>query len=180
VIGNDGWESVTTDIVGIHDYDDDPARLARRYGAHDELPRLFRRERPGGRLLVLEGERHSELPIVLSEFGGIAFSAREGTWGYSRARDEEEFARRYERLMQAVHSIGILSGFCYTQFADTYQEANGLLYADRRPKIPIQRIAAATRGAAAQAVEPPRGVHDTQPEQHERPVEDVQAGAHKA
>ena len=24
VIGNDGWESVATDIVGIHDYDDDP------------------------------------------------------------------------------------------------------------------------------------------------------------
>ena len=29
VIGNDGWESVATDIVGIHDYDDDPDRLAR-------------------------------------------------------------------------------------------------------------------------------------------------------
>ena len=27
---------------------------ARRYRAHDELPRLFRRERPGGRLLMLE------------------------------------------------------------------------------------------------------------------------------
>jgi hypothetical protein len=40
----------------------------------------------------------------------------------------------------------MLSGFCYTQFADTYQEANGLLYADRSPKIPIERIALATRG----------------------------------
>ena len=180
VIGNDGWESVATDIVGIHDYDDDPARLARRYGLHAELPRLFRRERPGGRLLVLEGERHSELPIVLSEFGGIAFSAREGTWGYSRVHDDEEFARRYERLMQAVHSIGILSGFCYTQFADTYQEANGLLYADRRPKIPLARIASATRGLVATAVDPPRSVHDTQPEVHEHPVSDVQTGAHKA
>jgi hypothetical protein len=48
-----------------------------------------------------------------------------------------------------VHSIGLLSGFCYTQFADTYQEANGLLYADRRPKIPLQRLAAATRGRDA-------------------------------
>ena len=28
VIGNDGWESVATDIIGIHDYDDDPRRLA--------------------------------------------------------------------------------------------------------------------------------------------------------
>jgi beta-galactosidase/beta-glucuronidase len=152
VIGNDGWESVATDIVGIHDYDHDPERLARRYHAQHEIPRIFRRERPGGRLLVLEGERHAELPIVLSEFGGIAFSGNTGTWGYSKVSGNEELAERYEQLMRAVQSIGLLSGFCYTQFADTYQEANGLLYADRRPKIPLPRLAAATRGnPAAQA-----------------------------
>jgi hypothetical protein len=105
--------------------------------------------------------------------------SRPGTWGYSRAQDEEDFGIRYERLLQAVHSIGILSGFCYTQFADTYQEANGLLYADRRPKIPLARIAQATRGVAARAIEPPRSVHDTKPEPREEPVADVQTGAHK-
>jgi hypothetical protein len=132
--------------IGIHDYDHDPARLRRRYRAHDERPRIFRRERPGGRLLVLESDRHVELPVILSEFGGIALSEAGGTWGYSRAATEEEFADRYEKVMRAIHSIGMLSGFCYTQFADTYQEANGLLYADRRPKVPLQRCAAATRG----------------------------------
>jgi glycosyl hydrolase family 2 len=152
VIGNDGWESVATDIVGIHDYDHDPDRLARRYRADEELPRLFRRERPGGRLLVLEGERHTELPIVLSEFGGIAYTDATGAWGYSRVKSADELASRYERLMAAVHSVGVLSGFCYTQFADTYQEANGLLRADRRPKIPLARLAAATRGVPAQAL----------------------------
>jgi beta-galactosidase/beta-glucuronidase len=146
VIGNDGWESVATDIIGIHDYDDNPKRLARRYRAEQELPRLFRRERPGGRLLVLETESHSGLPVVLSEFGGIALSKKPGTWGYARSYDEREFAESYERLLRAVHSIGLFSGFCYTQFADTYQEANGLLYADRTPKFPLARIAAATRG----------------------------------
>jgi hypothetical protein len=40
----------------------------------------------------------------------------------------------------------MFSGFCYTQFADTYQEVNGLLYADRTPKVPLDRIAAATAG----------------------------------
>ena len=30
------------------------------------------------------------------------------------------------------------------KFADTFQEANGLLTADRVPKIPIEKIAAAT------------------------------------
>nr|MBA2303773.1 hypothetical protein [Acidobacteriota bacterium] len=35
------------------------------------------------------------------------------------------------------------------QFADTYQEANGLLFADRTPKIPLEKIAAATAGRVA-------------------------------
>jgi beta-galactosidase/beta-glucuronidase len=146
VIGNDGWESVATDIVGIHDYDPDPERLARRYHADEALPRLFRRERPGGRLLVLEGERHPDLPIVLSECGGIALSGARGAWGYTRVANAEELVLRYRRLMDALDSISLLSGFCYTQFADTYQEANGLLDAHRRPKIALDRIAAATRG----------------------------------
>jgi hypothetical protein len=145
VIGNDGWESVATDIVGIHDYDHDPERIQRRYHGDHEVPRIFRRERPGGRLLVIEGHDHAELPIVLSEFGGIALSPGAGAWGYSCAEDAEDYARRYESLMRAVHSIGLFSGFCYTQFADTYQEANGLVTADRSPKIPIPRLAQATR-----------------------------------
>ena len=146
VIGNDGWESVATDIIGIHDYDPDPERLARRYHADEGLPRLFSRERPGGRLLVLEGERHSELPIVLSECGGIALSTQPGAWGYTRATTAEELGELYRRLMSALDSIGLVSGFCYTQFADTYQETNGLLDAYRRSKIPLEQIAAATRG----------------------------------
>lgn len=38
------------------------------------------------------------------------------------------------------------AGFCYTQFADTYQESNGLLYADRTPKFALEAIRQATRG----------------------------------
>lgn len=148
VIGNDGWESVATDIIGIHDYDHDPERMKRRYDAAHEIPRIFKRERPGGRLLVLEGHAHAELPIVLSEFGGIALTTSDASWGYSRVSTPTELAERYEELMRAVHSIGMFSGFCYTQFADTYQEANGLVFANREPKIPWARIARATRGSA--------------------------------
>ena len=150
VIGNDGWESVETDIVGIHDYDDQPKRIARRYRADEVLPRLFKRERPGGRLLVLEGQPHTDLPLMLTEFGGIALATgRPGTWGYSVSRTPDEFAEQYERLLEVVRSLGLLAGFCYTQFCDTYQEANGLLRADRTPKIPLRRIAAATAGPGA-------------------------------
>src|SRR3712207_2228197 len=106
VIGNDGWESVATDIIGIHDYDDDPEDLALRYESDAVLGQLFTRERPGGRLLTLEGHPHAGQPIVLTEFGGIAFSEnRNKTWGYTRSASAEEFARQYSELLAVVRSL---------------------------------------------------------------------------
>jgi hypothetical protein len=86
---------------------------------------------------------------MLTEFGGIAYvkpEDRERTWGYSTADDAEGFYDHYQRLLEVVNITTMFSGFCYTQFADTFQESNGLLYADRTPKIPFERISAATRG----------------------------------
>jgi beta-galactosidase/beta-glucuronidase len=149
VIGNDGWESVATDIIAIHDYEPQPETLVSRYGAEDRsFTKLAQRERPAGRLLALdEMGSESSHPIMLTEFGGIGLSDDfNGTWGYSRVHSSDELAVRYKELMTAVRSLPIFSGFCYTQFADTYQEANGLLYADRTPKFPIELVAAATAG----------------------------------
>jgi beta-galactosidase/beta-glucuronidase len=147
VIGNDGWESIATDIIGIHDYDADADAIVARYRSDDVLPKLFQRERPAGRLLVLEGHAQPDQPIVLSEFGGIACSSGEHwSWGYSRAETAEELERRYAQLMRAVLSLRVFAGFCYTQFADTYQETNGLLRADRTPKFPLGQIEKATGG----------------------------------
>jgi beta-galactosidase/beta-glucuronidase len=146
VIGNDGWESVATDIIGIHDYDADPAQIARRYQPED-VGRMLSRERPAGRRLTLGEQPYAGQPIMLSEFGGIAYSADAAqTWGYSRSDDADALKAQYQALLSAVRSLSLLSGFCYTQFTDTYQEANGLLYADRTPKIPLEEIALATRG----------------------------------
>jgi beta-galactosidase/beta-glucuronidase len=149
VVGNDGWESVATDIIGIHDYDPDPERLGRRYHADDVLPRLFRRERPGGRSLVLEGKRHHDQPLMLTEFGGITYSKQTNAWGYARADSSRAFKDAYTTLLEKIHMLGVFAGFCYTQFSDTYQEANGLLFADRTPKFPIEAIYAATTGNPA-------------------------------
>jgi beta-galactosidase/beta-glucuronidase len=148
VIGNDGWESLATDIIGIHDYDGDPERIAKRYRADEVLPRLFKRERPAGRLLVLAADRPQDQPIMLTEFGGIACSQEEGIWGYSRVESTRSLERNYGELLCVVNSLGLMAGFCYTQFADTYQEANGLLYSDRTPKFALDRMARATKGCA--------------------------------
>lgn len=150
VIGNDGWESSATDIIGIHDYESDPEHLRQRYGAEIIPEQLFDRRRPGGRILTLDGYPHRGQPIMLTEFGGIAFSKDpqrkiKQTWGYSTARDAVEFRHMYSSLIHTVIHTALFSGFCYTQFADTFQEANGLLYADRTPKIPIEDIDKITR-----------------------------------
>jgi hypothetical protein len=147
VIGNDGWESVSTDIIGIHDYDADVERIARRYHGEESRPRVFQRERPGGRLLVLDGERPATQPVMLTEFGGIAYGDDPNRiWGYSAVSSAEALEQAYTALLFTIHSFRLFAGFCYTQFADTYQEANGLLYADRTPKFPLSRIALATCG----------------------------------
>lgn len=149
VIGNDGWESVATDIIGVHDYDDKPERMGLRYGQNDIESKLLNRERPGGRLLRLGGEATAvRQPIMLTEFGGIAFGGdRDIDWGYSRSASPEDFIESYRDLLECVRHLPALAGFCYTQFTDTYQEVNGLLYMDRTPKAPLPLIAEATSGA---------------------------------
>ena len=86
--------------------------------------------------------------MLLTEFGGIGYAEdKEHTWGYTRTDSPRDLAAAYTRLLETVRELEPLSGFCYTQFTDTYQEANGLLYMDRTPKFPLDEMARATRGA---------------------------------
>jgi hypothetical protein len=145
VIGNDGWESSATDIIGIHDYDANVDHMRQRYATEQAPQQLFDRRRPGGRILTLDGYPHRGQPIMLTEFGGIAFVKKpepgvKQTWGYTRAKTDKEFEQMFHELLEVVIHTPLFSGFCYTQFADTFQEANGLLCADRTPKISLESI----------------------------------------
>ena len=147
VIANDGWEMPAGDIAAVHDYDADPDRLARRYaGAGEDPAARLAGERPGHRRLFLDGYDPRGRPLMLTEFGGIACSERGEDWGYSRAATPEEFAERYARLMDAVRTVPAFAGWCYTQFTDTYQEANGLVTMDRTPKADADVLRRATAG----------------------------------
>ena len=150
VIGNDGWESSATDIIGIHDYNSNVDHLRKNYGSEIQPEELFDRRRPGGRILTLDGYPHRGQPIMLTEFGGISFAkvpppGAKTVWGYTTTKSEDEFAQLFGKLMDAIIHTALFSGWCYTQFADTFQEANGLLYSDRTPKMPLADIAAITR-----------------------------------
>lgn len=148
VITNDGWESPRTDILGVHDYDQDAETLGQRWGDAASMSAMIEGGRVGGRRVSLAGQRAGDMPVMLTEFGGIAYApdVAPGEWGYSRVDSAKKLRKRYAKLLAAVRSVNAFSGFCYTQFADTYQETNGLLYAGRTPKVPLEKIARATRG----------------------------------
>ena len=172
-IGNDGWESTATDILGIHDYDDRPERLLKKYASSNNLADTLNAHRPGGRMIIAEGHSHQGQPVMLTEFGGIAFVAPtesvQQTWGYSSASSAAEFRRRYEDLMNSIHRIELFAGFCYTQFTDTFQEANGMFTANREPKFSVNAMARATRGIGLgrgellSVPQPPPIPHDNEP-----------------
>jgi beta-galactosidase/beta-glucuronidase len=135
VVSNDGWEHALTDLCTIHDYGgaDD---LSSRYAT----PESSVSARPGGRPIYAPGHGYRGEPVLISEFGGIAFSSEKGGWGYSTVADAEEFLQRYESLITALLQSEIIQGFCYTQLTNVEQEVNGLLTYERKPKADPARI----------------------------------------
>jgi hypothetical protein len=98
----------------------------------------------------VQGAGHAGEPILISEFGGVKVAGLGAGWGYTEALSAEDFIVRYERLIRALTSSPVIQGFCYTQLADVEQEVNGLLTADRRPKVQLDRLREITLMAPAQ------------------------------
>jgi beta-galactosidase/beta-glucuronidase len=147
VSANDGWETLGGDVLGIHDYEQDPAVLGERYGTHEDLERVARGRRPDGYLADLDRAGVAGRAVVLSEFGGVALRdpADEG-WGYADATSPEDLLARYRAQWAAVHGSSALAGACWTQLTDTYQEVNGLLTMEREPKVDLDALRRATLG----------------------------------
>lgn len=139
VVSNDGWEHALTDLCNIHDYRD-AAALAETYAT----PESSVAASPAGRRIYAPGHGYRGEPILVTEFGGIAFAGEEGGWGYSTVTDAGEFLGRYEAMIDALLACDPVRGFCYTQLTDIEQEVNGLLTYDRRPKADLERIHAIT------------------------------------
>ena len=143
---NDGWENLEeNDILSIHDYnikstDEFPVKYKR--GEYDGL-------NPQGWQLFADGHKYNGQPVLLTEFGGLAFANEQkgAAWGYGDGvKDDEDF---YERLKQLLDGISRtdFQGFCYTQLTDVQQEINGLLNADHTPKLDTERLRKVFKGA---------------------------------
>jgi hypothetical protein len=93
-------------------------------------------------LALVKGYSYKGQPVIISEYGGIAFSSKEDDqWGYGNSvSDEEEFLKRYKKITHAIMSIPYIKGFCYTQVSDVQQEVNGLMTIDRKFKVNPDRI----------------------------------------
>ncbi len=143
VVSNDGWEQADTDIVAIHDYEGDGDVMAARYRDRPSIDGMIAGIGPAGRRLVLTGDV-SDAPVMLTEFGGISFDVHrtDHAWGYTSAGSDEDFRERLSSLMEAIHDSSALAGYCYTQLTDTLQETNGLVGADRVPKLPVDELRA--------------------------------------
>lgn len=135
VVSNDGWEHALTDLCTIHDYRD-AAALARDHASAETSVAST----PANRPVYVPGHSYRGEPILITEFGGIAFAGEEGGWGYSTVADTEDFLERYKGLTDALLESETVQGFCYTQLTDIEQEVNGLLTFDRKPKARTDRI----------------------------------------
>ena len=47
---------------------------------------------------------------------------------------------KYKELTDAIKFNKRICGYCYTQLTDTYQEVNGLLDFNHKPKIDLSKI----------------------------------------
>jgi hypothetical protein len=137
VIGNDGWQHAVGDIFGIHDYSGNAATLLERYGDRNAIDRTMREVWPQHHPLLGEGVIRSEQPIIISEYGGLSYRPEEDAewFGYGQFETAEALLDHYSKLTAALLQSTALAGYCYTQLTDTEQETNGLLTADRQPKL---------------------------------------------
>ncbi|MCJ7842889.1 glycoside hydrolase family 2 [Lederbergia sp. NSJ-179] len=139
VIVNDGWEHTVSDILTLHDYVELGEEFSERYKDLETIVDnkiAFNKHKHA----MAQGYEYKGQPIIISEYGGIAFSSEKG-WGYgNQVKNEEEFLKRFESITQAIKDIDYICGFCYTQITDVQQEVNGLLTEDRQPKIEMKKI----------------------------------------
>ncbi|WP_026507098.1 glycoside hydrolase family 2 protein [Butyrivibrio sp. MC2013] len=135
VIVNDGWEHTISDILTLHDYEEKGEVLFDRYAGRWEEILENKVFHCGHHPAFAEGYGYKGQPVIISEFGGIAFDKGQG-WGYgNKVKDEESFIQRFDDITTAIKELPMVCGYCYTQVSDVQQEVNGLMDMERNFKI---------------------------------------------
>ena len=145
-VSNEGWEHVDSDILGLHDYTVDADQLRARYVDKEATTAtVVAGHGPQGRHAMLGREQEQafldgDAPLMITEFGGISLSNDGDSWGYGHVRSVSEYDALLTGLFDALRASSEVVGFCYTQYMDTGQETNGLLFDDGTPKLPLETL----------------------------------------
>jgi beta-galactosidase/beta-glucuronidase len=136
VLSNEGWEHTVSDICGIHNYNS--AEHIRN--SYETVESAIQTE-PANRVIYAKGYEYRGEPIMITEYGGIAYKVDEQEgWGYSSVKTSDDLVEEYRKVTEAIFNSNVLQGFCYTQLTDVEQEINGLLTYDRQPKCNLEKI----------------------------------------
>lgn len=132
----DGWENVApSDFLSVHDYRPLTEDMVKYYSDREFLKNGSART---GFPFVLPGQEFGEIPILYTEFGGKKIGMDKMAWGYNTSFAKvEDFVEDLRHEVGELIKIPTFAGYCYTQLTDCYQEANGLLDMDRKPKADI-------------------------------------------
>lgn len=136
VIVNDGWEHTISDIITLHDYEEAGETFYKRYMEYKEQILAGELYHNNYKSAMAKGFAYRGQPVIISEYGGIAFNNDDSGWGYgNKVNTKEAFIKRFDEITTAVKEIPYACGFCYTQVSDVQQEINGLMDMDRNFKI---------------------------------------------
>ncbi|MHA1195821.1 MAG: glycoside hydrolase family 2 protein [Promethearchaeota archaeon] len=139
IIDDDGWWHAKTDICSKHFYL--PLQLLpksfeeeKKFNGHEPiLPKFY-----------IKPYNYYDEPIIYSEIGGIAFDL-EGNlkkyFGQDKVNSKDELVQKLENLFNEFKKrTSWIQGFCYTELYDQFQEINGLLTMERKPKFLPKRL----------------------------------------
>lgn len=136
VIVNDGWEHTVSDILTLHDYEASGECFEERYSTYWNGIVNGTVTFNGSFRAFSNGFQYCGQPVIISEFGGIAFNNDDSGWGYGeKVTTEEAFIRRFDAVTTAIKKLPHVCGYCYTQVTDVQQEINGLMDAERNFKV---------------------------------------------
>lgn len=136
VIVNDGWEHTVSDILTLHDYEEEGKVFEEYYVEYREEIMNTKAYHCDSKSAMANGYEYKGQPVIISEYGGIAFNNDDSGWGYgNKVSCQEEFIRRFDDITTAMKKVPYVCGYCYTQVTDVQQEINGLMDIDRNYKV---------------------------------------------
>lgn len=147
VISNDGWDHTVSDICTVHHYAEDGDKLASVIEPSEMLANKCT-DPPLTRAVYAKGYAYAGQPVMISEYGGIAF-AKDGDqgWGYGNlVKNEQEYLERLGSLTRAIQNTPGICGYCLTQTTDVQQEVNGILTEAREWKADAKKLRAINNG----------------------------------